>query len=98
MDECSRSRNSCPTHVHLTLGKQMMRTLLLLFAFFVTFCSHGLAAEKPTLTLARTNNWLIILGRHLPGPIRINYLEAYCRPGSTDADWVKHTMISHKNE
>jgi hypothetical protein len=52
----------------------------------------------PTLTLARTNNWLIIRGRHLPGPIRINYLEAYCRPGSTDADWVKHTVIPHKNE
>ncbi len=63
------------------------------------------AAEKPnieklapTLTLARTNHWLIIRGPHLPGEIRINYLEAYCRAGSTDADWVKHTVIPHKNE
>ena len=55
------------------------------------------AAEK-TLTLARTNHWLIIRGPQLPGEIRINYLEAYCRAGSTDADWVKHTVISHKNE
>jgi len=64
----------------------------------VTPVKSQLEELAPTLTLARTNNWLIIRGRHLPGPIRINYLEAYCRPGSTDADWVKHTMISHKNE
>jgi hypothetical protein len=51
-----------------------------------------------TLTLARTNHWLVIRGPHLPGEIRINYLEAYCRAGSTDADWVKHTVVQHKNE
>ena len=63
------------------------------------------AAEKSnppslahTLTLARTNHWLVIRGAHLPGEIRINYLEAYCRAGSTDADWVKHTVIHHTNE
>jgi hypothetical protein len=44
-------------------------------------------------------NWLVIKGAHLPnGEVRINYLEAYCRPGSTDADWVKHTVIHHTNE
>ena len=26
-----------------------------------------------TLTLARTNHWLVIRGPHLPGDIRINY-------------------------
>lgn len=63
----------------------------------VTFTIH--AAESRSLALDRTNNWLLITGPHLPGgPIRINYLEAYCRPGSTDADWVKHTVIHHKNE
>ena len=51
-----------------------------------------------TLTLERTNHWLVIRGPHLPGEIRINYLEAYCRAGSTDADWVKHTVIPHTNE
>jgi hypothetical protein len=50
------------------------------------------------LTLERTNHWLIIRGAHLPGEVRINYLEAYCRAGSTDADWVKHTVIPHRNE
>lgn len=50
------------------------------------------------LTLERTGHWLIIRGPALPGEIRINYLEAYCRAGSTDADWVKHTVIPHTNE
>ena len=57
------------------------------------------AADPPTLTLERVDHWLVIKGAHIPsGPIRINYLEAYCRAGSTDADWVKHTVIKHKNE
>ena len=55
------------------------------------------AAPARTLTLERTNHWLIIRGPHLPGEIRINYLEAYCRAGSTDADWVKHTVVPHTN-
>lgn len=42
---------------------------------------------------------LAIRGPHLPGGlIRINYLEAYCRAGSTDADWVRHTVIPHRQE
>jgi hypothetical protein len=56
-------------------------------------------SAPPGLTLARDNNWLIIEGANIPGgKIRINYLEAYCRADSTDADWVKHTMIRHTNE
>lgn len=57
-------------------------------------------AEPPQkLTLAREGHWLVIQGQHLPGgEIRINYLEAYCRAGSTDADWVAHTVIRHTNE
>lgn len=48
-----------------------------------------LAYEAPHL--------LVISGAHLPGrEIRINYLEAYCRSGSTDADWVGHTVIPHR--
>jgi hypothetical protein len=30
--------------------------------------------------------------------MRVNYLEAYCRAGSTDADWVAHTVIPHQVE
>ena len=44
-------------------------------------------------------HWLYIEGDHLPGKsIEVNYLEAYCRAGSTDADWVKHTVIPHRAE
>lgn len=56
------------------------------------------AASPPALKLAwESPHWLVIQGGHLPGgDIRINYLEAYCRAGSTDADWVKHTVIPHR--
>jgi hypothetical protein len=55
-------------------------------------------AQASDLTLAREKNWLIIQGSHLPkGEIRINYLEAYCRPNSTDADW-HDTTIGHTTE
>ncbi len=56
-------------------------------------------AQSPTLTLVRDGHWLVVKGAHLPaGEIRINYLEAYCRAGSTDADWVQHTVIKHTSE
>jgi hypothetical protein len=42
-------------------------------------------------------HWLYIDGTHLPGGrIQINYMEAYCRPGSTDADWDRETVIPHE--
>ena len=65
------------------------------------FCllSLAAAAELPGLRLDRQQNWLVIQGGNLRGrEIRINYLEAYCRANSTDADWVQHTVIKHSNE
>ncbi|WP_395095009.1 hypothetical protein [Armatimonas sp.] len=53
---------------------------------------------KPKLTLTYEPGWLTVSGGHLPGPLTIHYLEAYCRAGSTDADWVTHTVIPHKTE
>jgi hypothetical protein len=51
------------------------------------------------LTLEREGQLLVIRGDQIPGhEIRINYLEAYCRAGSTDADWITHTVIRHTNE
>jgi hypothetical protein len=56
-------------------------------------------AADPSLTLARDGHFLVIRGPQLPGgEIRINYLEAYCRAGSTDADWNTHTVIKHTSE
>ncbi len=61
--------------------------------------ASALAAPEPGLTLDRQDQWLVIRGDYLPRQeIRVNYLEAYCRAGSTDADWVGHTVISHTNK
>jgi hypothetical protein len=59
----------------------------------------GLLAGPKTLTLAREKNWLIINSPSIPGgSVRINYLEAYCRANSADADWVTHTVIPHTSK
>src|SRR5881409_2748803 len=59
----------------------------------------ALSLSAASLTLSRENNWLIIHGPQIPGGvIRINYLEAYCRANSTDADWMQHTVIKHRSE
>ncbi|MCW5551413.1 MAG: hypothetical protein KIS67_04520 [Verrucomicrobiae bacterium] len=62
--------------------------------------SAGGPSSGASLTLAfESPHWLAIGGSHLPGgEIRINYLEAYCRAGSTDADWVQHTVVPHRAE
>ena len=68
-----------------------------LAALLATSCMSF--AASPALTLGREANWLVIRGAQIPaGEIRINYLEAYCRAGSTEADWVKHTVIQHTSE
>jgi len=47
------------------------------------------------LTLSWADNMLTVKGDRLPGgALKINYIEAYCRPGSTDRDWGK-TVIPH---
>lgn len=59
-------------------------------------------AEPKPLVLAWKRNILSIKspeGRsEIPGgEIRLHYIEAYCRPGSTDRDW-KQTTIGHKTK
>src|SRR4030095_1626634 len=70
------------------------------FSFLVlSLVASSNAAERASLTLAREGNWLIVRGPQIPGgELRTNYLEAYCRAGSTDADWVQHTVIKHTSE
>jgi hypothetical protein len=73
--------------------------LLIVFGLAAPPAAADPPTLTPSLTLERDGHWLIIKGDHIPGgPIRINYLEAYCRANSTDADWVKHTVIKHRNE
>ena len=50
------------------------------------------------LRLDWSKDWLTVQCPYIPGgKIRIHYLEAYCRSGSTDADWVQHTVIPHQS-
>jgi hypothetical protein len=62
-------------------------------------CAHTTVAADIGLSLDREDHWLVIHGRRIPGEeIRINYLEAYCRANSTDADWRTQTVIPHRGE
>lgn len=55
----------------------------------------GPDATAGGLTLAWAENMLTVRGRDLPGgELKVLYLEAFCRPGSTDRDW-KETVIPH---
>lgn len=65
-------------------------------------CLAGTAPAQetpaPTLTLKWDQRYLEIIGPHIPGgPIRTHYLEAYCRPGSTDREWSE-TVIPHTSQ
>ena len=55
------------------------------------------AAEPAGLTISWEKNYLTIRGAFPGEEMKILYLEAYCRPGSTDRDW-KETVIGHTAE
>jgi len=61
-------------------------------------CSSIDAADPvATLTLRWQDRFLEVIGPQIPGgSIRTHYLEAYCRPGSTDRDW-NETVIRHQS-
>lgn len=76
-----------------------MKLLPLVLTIALQIAHGAIAGDLLRLNLVRDGHWLVIRGDHLNGgEIRINYLEAYCRAGSTDADWVKHTTIPHRSE
>lgn len=72
-------------------------------AFRLVGCVIGLVCLSPSpaaaqLSLSWEKNFLTIRGEQLPGKeMTVMYLEAYCRPGSTDRDWGK-TVIGHTTE
>ncbi len=79
--------------------RRLNRFAFLLLVWLVGFpWSRGgeQRAAKSPLTLAWSDNMLTIRGSHLPGgEVKVWYLEAFCRPGSTDRDWSK-TVIPHE--
>src|SRR5262245_15759098 len=67
---------------------------------FFFFPFTAIAAE-PGLSIRweKSKNFLYITGPNVSGgEVTVNYLEAYCRPGSTDADWRAHTRMGHATE
>lgn len=70
-----------------------------LVTFIAVLTAPCWAVERDPLRLHWEKNFLTISGDQLPGgEMRIHYLEAYCRAGSTDADWVQHTRMQHATE
>ena len=54
--------------------------------------------QKGGLRVAWKDNFLTVSGSGVPGgEVKTWYIEAYCRPGSTDQDWAKST-IGHRTE
>jgi hypothetical protein len=68
--------------------------LILLLALVSVPCRSA----EPGISLDWAQDFLTIRGPSLPADgIRVHYLEAYCRPGSTDRDW-RETVIGHRTE
>jgi len=78
----------------------MKRLLATLFVLATSPFSLQAASAGPALAIARLANDIIIVAENapVPGPIKINYMEAYCRPGSTQQDWRTKTKLSHTSE
>lgn len=73
-----------------------MKTLLLLSLVLFSAAGSAFAGSDLNLHLSCKDEYLTIYGAHLPGrEIRIHYIEAYCRPGSTNRRW-EQTTIGHK--
>ena len=72
--------------------------------FFLVYLALSVSAtacdadETEPLQLSWLDNHLTIRGQQIPGgELVMNYIEAYCRPGSTDRDW-QETVIPHRTE
>ena len=64
--------------------------------FIPLLCTPALAADDLGLTLSWRDNYLTIRGDILPGrEMKVLYIEAYCRPHSTNRRW-EQTTIGHK--
>src|SRR3954449_11914399 len=77
----------------------MRPSILLGLPALFLLCGPSIApADDDGLRLSWEKNMLTIAGPTLPGgALKVWYLEAFCRPGSTDRDW-KDTVIPHRTE
>jgi len=76
-----------------------MQALALLLGILISMLvPQTKTTDSNKLTLSWADNYLTIRGPRLPKEgVRVHYLEAYCRPGSTDRDWGE-TVIKHKTK
>lgn len=81
----------------LALLSRLSRAVVL-FLLLAVGLARSAAGAEPPLTISWKDNYLTIRGDRLPGDaLVIHYLEAYCRPGSTDRDWSE-TVIKHRTQ
>src|SRR5215469_3485116 len=84
---------------------KLKRPITLALAAVLLLAAPASSQEQATvadsdapLTISWKDNYLTIRGDRLPGgKLVVHYLEAYCRPGSTDRDWGQ-TVIGHRTE
>jgi len=75
--------------------RAVIRSVGLAFVFGSVAAAAG---PTPGLAIKWEKNYLHVRSATIPGgEIEILYLEAYCRPGSTDREW-RQTVIPHKAE
>ncbi len=74
----------------------MKRTACIIFVMLVTAEAFAPASPAQSLELSWSGNFLSISGPAVPGgTVKIHYLEAYCRDGSTARTWHE-TVIPHE--
>ena len=79
------------------LATTSLQWLLFVLASCFAAATRGENPKTPGLTIEWADGYLTISGAFPGREIRVHYLEAYCRPGSTDRDWGD-TVIGHKTE
>ncbi|HEY3129798.1 MAG TPA: hypothetical protein VGL91_10090 [Acidobacteriota bacterium] len=72
--------------------------LLTTAALPVSYRAPAQPHQVVPLHLFWAKDMLSIRGPQVPGgELKVHYLEAYCRPGSTNRDW-RETVIGHKTD
>ncbi|MCA9129906.1 MAG: hypothetical protein KDB22_22620 [Planctomycetales bacterium] len=70
----------------------------LILSFVLALGPAASAEDKLHLKLHWQDRFLSVSGPGIPGgSIKTHYLEAYCRPGSTDQPWSPDTVIPHQS-
>ena len=72
----------------------LARSIGLTLVFTILPCAVVSGESAGGLQVAWKDRYLTVTGNFPGGAVKTHYLEAYCRPGSTDRDWGK-TVIPH---